>query len=152
LAGSSSVVSWAVRVDDWERSALMVGVIHVDAKSATLSDFGALDRGRGLYMEGNTAPSGAADDGAVSWAWQEMPPLAQDTVLQVRVTADLMANTVRFAVEHVPCATAEVAAGAAAHRELKRIEHVSWVRTVPDLQGCRFYASGGWEMRLTLMP
>jgi hypothetical protein len=54
-------------------------------------------------------------------------------------------------LEHVPCATAGEAA-AAAQKELQRIEHSSWVRTVPDLQGCHFFACGGWSMRLTLMP
>jgi hypothetical protein len=97
LAGSSSEFSWAVRVDEWDKSALMAGVIHADAECMTRGY--ALVHGHSLCMHGNTAPrrSWTSDDRADAYAQQPMPPLEKDTVLQVRVTADLQANTVRFA-------------------------------------------------------
>jgi hypothetical protein len=146
LAGGSSVFSWAVRVDDWDGSALMVGVIRVDATSVA-PEFGVHEKGHGAYMHHN-APTPSGKHNLGTWATQKMPLVEEGTVQQIRATADLTANTVRFAVEHVPKAVAGEESVAA----LKRIEHSSWFLAVPDLQRCHFYASGGWSMRLTLRP
>jgi hypothetical protein len=72
--------------------------------------------------------------------------------LQVRLTADLTANTVRVAVEHVSSAVAGEAESDEPVAPLKRIEHPSWVLTVPDLQRCHLHVSAGEHLQLTLMP
>jgi hypothetical protein len=153
MVGASSVVSWAVRVDDWSRSALLTGVMCLDSKCVA-PVFGANEQGFGVCLgNGSSAPRSSRSRG-VSGRWESanMPPVADGTVVQVRMAADLTANTARFAVEHVPSVMPDQATSEdSPAMPLKRIENKSWVLTVPDLQRCHFYVAGGYAMRLTLM-
>jgi hypothetical protein len=154
LAGGSSVFSWGVRVDQWAGSSLIVGVASADAsyggvpKAGVRQEYGALLGGVGnvpmaAHNRGLTAEAG-------NWSTLTMPPLEANSVLLIRLTADLHANTLRVAVEHVPKAAADETAHDEPAAALKRIGHSSWVLTVPDLQRCHLHAVGGWTMRLTL--
>jgi hypothetical protein len=148
LASDSPVFSWTVRVDEWDQSSLMLGVMSVDAKSVA-PEFAVHERGRGVLLcSSSSVPSPTQGN----WESPDMPLIEKGTVLKFRMTADLTANTLRFAAEHVPSAVAGEAAREESVSPLLRIGHSSWFLTVPDLQRCHFYAVGGFLMRLTLTP
>jgi hypothetical protein len=71
---------------------------------------------------------------------------------QVRLTADLNANTVRVVIQYVPKAVAGAAECDEPAVPLYWVEDRSWTFRAPDLALCHLHVAGGKSLRLTLLP
>jgi hypothetical protein len=160
LAGGSSVFSWAVRVDEW-RSSVTVCVASADATFAP-EKCGICDKTFGVYVPGLLYPpvpmhAATRMPGADLWEAPTIPPPEKDARRQIRMTADLKANTVRVALESVPMGMAdegdgegERGASTTNSPKQQRIEHPSWAYPVPDLSRRHLHMASGLTTRLTL--
>jgi hypothetical protein len=67
--------------------------------------FGVCDRSHGVWFSGRRAtlvPVHNKQRAPGRWGTQTIPDAPRDSLVLVRLTADLSANTVRVAVEYVP--------------------------------------------------
>jgi hypothetical protein len=154
LSGTS--VTWGVRIDldsHWGYC-LTVGVARPTAKVLP-GNAGADDQTYAVYQMNSifrgvhaNAPVDPPDDSPTDAPPPPAPPPAppaphEGQRMVIRLTADLSANTVRFAVEIV---TAD-----APHTLVSRYDRAEWCFPVPDLAQCHLSAASCAPMRLTLM-
>jgi hypothetical protein len=147
LAGDSSVFSWGVRVDEWD-SSLTVGVAFADAQIVA-PGYGVCDKAFGAFVSAYGAPMAVHNRATVrrsGWKSESMPSISADAQWLFRLTADLTANTVAVAVEHVLKGTTGQT------DPLRRMADSSWVLSVPDLSRRHLHVAAAALLKLTLTP